>query len=75
MFGIIRKLLNIPIAFRIKLYPILNRVLLKHYGAELGDNIVITGKLNLLVDRANNKIKIGNNFYFSSGDFSKSNSK
>lgn len=68
MFGIIRKLLNIPIAFRIKLYPILNRVLLKHYGAELGDNIVITGKLNLLVDRANNKIKIGNNFYFSSGD-------
>ena len=69
MIGIIRKLLNAPTAFRIKFYPVLNRAVLKHLGAVLGDNVQIVGKLNLIVrGGVKSKIKIGNNFYFSSGD-------
>ena len=49
MISIIRKLLNAPTAFRIKFYPVLNRAVLKHLGAVLGDNVQIVGKLNLIV--------------------------
>lgn len=48
MISIIRKLLNAPTAFRIKFYPVLNRSILKHFGAVLGDNVLIVGKLNLI---------------------------
>lgn len=53
MISIIRKILNLSTASRIKFYPMLNRSILKHFGAVLGDNVQIVGKLNLIVGGVN----------------------
>lgn len=47
MFRFITKLLNLPTALRIKLYPSINRMKLKAQGAMLGKNILIPGKIYL----------------------------
>lgn len=60
------KLLNLPIMLRIKLYPHINRMILKSYGAVLGKNVQIPGKVHWLI--RGGKVRIGDNFYFSSGD-------
>ena len=49
MKTIILKLLNLPTTLRIKLYPYINRVILKSYGAVLGKNIQIPGKAHWLI--------------------------
>lgn len=66
MLNLLLKLLNLPITLRIKLYPYINRMILKSYGAVLGKNIQIPGKVHWLI--RGGKVHIGGNFYFSSGD-------
>lgn len=60
------KLLNIPTALRIKLYPSINRMTLKAHGVVFGKNLCISGKVSWSI--RGGKILIGDNFYFSSGD-------
>lgn len=60
------KLLNLPTTLRIKSYPYINLMILKSYGAVLGKNIQIPGKVHWLI--RGGKVRIGDNFYFSSGD-------
>lgn len=60
------KLLNLPTTLRIKLYPRINRMILKTYGVEFGKNLQIPGKVSWLIRGA--RITIGDNFYLSSGN-------
>lgn len=60
------KLLNLPTTLRIKLYPRINRMILKAHGVVFGKNLQIPGKVSWLIGGA--RISIGDNFYFSSGD-------
>lgn len=66
MLNLLLKLLNLPITLRIKLYPYINRMILKTYDAVLGKNIQIPGKVHWLI--RGGMVRIGDNFYFSSGD-------
>lgn len=59
------KLLNFPTTLRIKLYPRINRMILKSHGVVFGKNIQIPGKVSWLIG---GKLKIGDNFYLSSGN-------
>lgn len=65
MKSIFVKLINLPTTLRIKLYPYVNRMILKAHGAILGQNICIPGKVSWTI--RGGKISIGDNFYFSSG--------
>lgn len=60
------KLFNLPTALRIKLYPRINRLILKANGAVFGKNLQIPGKVSWLIRGA--RITIGDNFYLSSGN-------
>ena len=60
------KLFNLPTALRIKLYPRINRMILKSHGVVFGKNIQIPGKVLWLIRGA--RITIGDNFYLSSGN-------
>lgn len=66
MIRFISKILNLPISLRIKFYPYINRMILRSYGAVLGNNIQIPGKVHWLI--RGGKVCIGDNLYFSSGD-------
>ena len=66
MKHILSKLFNVPTTLRIKLYPYINRMILKSYGAVLGKNIQIPGKVHWLI--RGSKVRVGDNLYFSSGD-------
>ena len=65
MKSIFVKLFNLPTTLRIKLYPYVNRIILKTHGAILGQNICIPGKVSWTI--RGGQISIGDNFYFSSG--------
>lgn len=43
------KLLNFPTTLRIKLYPRINRMILKAHGVVLGKNLQIPGKVSWLI--------------------------
>lgn len=60
------KLLNLPTTLRIKLYPRINRMILKAHGVVFGKNIQIPSKVLWLIRGA--RITIGDNFYLSSGN-------
>lgn len=60
------KLLNLPTTLRIKLYPRINRMILKTHGVEFGKNLQIPGKVSWLIRGA--RITIGDNSYLSSGN-------
>lgn len=60
------KLLNFPTTLRIKLYPRINRMILKSHGVVFGKNIQIPSKVLWLIRGA--RITIGDNFYLSSGN-------
>lgn len=49
MIRFISKILNLPTALRIKFYPSINRMILRTYGAVLGKNIQIPGKVHWLI--------------------------
>lgn len=66
MIRLISKIFNFSTTLRIKLYPHINRMILKSYGAVLGKNIQIPGKVYWLI--RGGKVRIGDNFYYSSGD-------
>lgn len=59
------KLLNFPTTLRIKMYPRINRLILKANEAVFGKNLQIPGKVSWLIG---GKLKIGDNFYLSSGN-------
>ncbi len=63
--AIISKLLNFPITLNIKLWPMLNRLMLKSRGVVMGRNICIPGRIYVM---GKGKIAIGDDFYFSSGN-------
>lgn len=60
------KFLDIPSTLRIKLYPRINRMILKAHGVVFGKNIQIPSKVLWLIRGA--RITIGDNFYLSSGN-------
>ncbi|WP_302415053.1 DapH/DapD/GlmU-related protein [uncultured Prevotella sp.] len=60
------KLLNFPTTLRIKMYPRINRLILKANGAVFGKNLQIPGKVSWLI--RGGRITIGDNFYLSSGN-------
>lgn len=60
------KLVNLPAILRIKLYPRINRMILRANGAVLGKNVCIPGKVLWTI--RGGEISIGDNFYFSSGN-------
>lgn len=62
---IISKLLNIPVTLSIKLWPVLNRLMLKSCGVKLGKSICIPGRIYVM---GGGNISIGDDFYFSSGN-------
>lgn len=64
---ILIKFLNLPTTLRIKLYPRINRMILKAHGVVFGRNLQIPGKVSWLIG-GGGKLKIGDNLYFSSGD-------
>ena len=66
MKSIIVKLINLPSTLSIKFYPRINRMILKTHDAILGKNVQIPGKVSWSI--CGGQIKIGDNFYFSSGD-------
>lgn len=57
---------NFPTTLRIKLYPRINRMILKAHGVVFGKNIQIPSKVLWLIRGA--RITIGDNFYLSSGN-------
>ena len=63
---ILIKFLNLPTTIRIKLYPRINRMILKAHGLVFGRNLQIPGKVSWLI--GGGKLKIGDILYFSSGD-------
>lgn len=66
MLRFLIKFLNLPSTLRIKLYSHINRLILKANGAVLGKNLQIPGKVSWLI--GGGKLKIGDNFYLSSGN-------
>ena len=46
---ILIKFLNLPITLRIKLYPRINRMILKAHGVVFGRNLQIPGKVSWLI--------------------------
>lgn len=60
------KLFNLPTTLRIKLYPRINRMILKSHGVVFGKNIQIPSKVLWLI--RGGRITIGDNFYLSSGN-------
>ena len=60
------KFLNIPSTLRIKLYPHINRMILKANGVVFGKNLQIPGKVTWAI--WGSKVSIGDNFYLSSGN-------
>ena len=60
------KLLSIPTVLRIKLYPFINRMILRQKGVTFGKGLCIPGKVTWTI--MGGRISIGDNFYFSSGD-------
>lgn len=66
MRAFIIKFLNLPATLRFKLYPRINRMIFKAHGVVFGRNLQIPGKVSWLI--GGGKLKIGDNFYFSSGD-------
>ena len=60
------KLFNLPTTLRIKMYPRINRLILKANGAVFGKNLQIPGKVSWLI--RGGRITIGDNFYLSSGN-------
>ena len=66
MLKYIIKLFNLPTTLRIKLYPRINRMILKSHGVVFGKNIQIPSKVSWLIRGA--RITIGDNFYLSSGN-------
>lgn len=61
----ILKLLNLPTTLSIKLWPMLNRLMLKSRDVVMGRNICIPGRIYVI---GKGKITIGDDFYFSSGN-------
>ena len=49
MKQILIKLLNLPTTLRIKLYPRINRMILKAHGVVFGKNLQIPGKVSWLI--------------------------
>lgn len=66
MLRFLIKFLNLPSTLRIKLYPHINRLILKANGAVFGKNLQIPGKVSWLIEGS--KLNIGDNFYLSSGN-------
>lgn len=66
MLKYIIKLLNFPTTLCIKLYPQINRMILKSHGVVFGKNIQIPSKVLWLI--RGGRITIGDNFYLSSGN-------
>lgn len=66
MRAFIIKFLNLPATLRFKLYPHINRMIFKAHGVVFGRNLQIPDKVSWLI--GGGKLKIGDNFYFSSGD-------
>ena len=66
MKQILIKFLNLPTTHRIKLYPRINRMILKSHGVVFGKNIQIPSKVLWLI--RGGRITIGDNFYLSSGN-------
>ena len=66
MLRFLIRFLNLPSTLRIKLYPHINRLILKANGAVFGKNLQIPGKVSWLIRGA--RITIGDNFYLSSGN-------
>lgn len=66
MIRLITKIFNFSTTLHIKLSPHINRMILKSYGAVLGKNIQIPGKVHWLI--WGGKVRVGDNLYFSSGD-------
>lgn len=60
------KLVNLPAILRIKLYPRINRMILRANGAVFGKNVCIPGKVLWTI--RGGEISIGDNVYFSSGN-------
>lgn len=63
---ILIKFLNLPTTLRVKLYPRINRMILKAHGVVFGKNIQIPSKVLWLI--RGGRITIGDNFYLSSGN-------
>ncbi len=61
------KLLHLPTTLRIKLYPHINRMILRMHGVALGGNVQIPGKVFWKIG-GGGKIALGRDFYFSSGE-------
>ena len=66
MLRFLIKFLNLPSTLRIKLYPHINRLILKANGAVFGKNLQIPGKVSWLIEGS--KLNIGDNFYLYSGN-------
>lgn len=66
MLRFLIKFLNLPSTLRIKLYPHINRLILKANGAVFGKNLQIPGKVSWLIEGS--KLNIGDNFYLSFGN-------
>jgi acetyltransferase-like isoleucine patch superfamily enzyme len=58
---------NVFSTIRIRLYPLINRLILKQNGAVVGCNVCIPGKVHWQISKGGG-ICIGDNLYFSSGD-------
>ncbi len=63
--GIIYKLINIPVALRIRFWTWINPIIFRSRGIRIGNNAIIPGKVHI---SGNGSITIGSNLYFSSGD-------
>ncbi len=61
----IGKIFRVAATIRIKIYPIVNSIILKEQGAVLGKNVQIPGKVSWSI--WGGKVFIGDHFYFSSG--------
>lgn len=61
----ILKLLNLPVALRIRFYPKYNRMFFKLKNVKYGRNFNILGKVYVI---GSGKIRIGDNFMMTSGD-------
>lgn len=65
MKSLFLKLINLSTTIRIKLYPCVNRLILKVHGVMFGKNVCIPGKVSWSI--RGGRVLIGDNFYFSSG--------
>ena len=64
---ILLKVLNLPVALRIRLYPRLNRLIFTCKGIKYGRNLQVYSYLPI-INRGGGGITIGDNFCFTSGD-------